>query len=298
MTSTPRKAARFVRDQIKEKIWDRYFGEQHVTVITPTKGWRALDLRALWAYRDLFWTLTVRDIKVRYKQTVLGCAWALIQPLMGMIVFSVIFGRWVRVPSEGYPYPIFVYAGLLPWIFFANALNDSANSVVCSANLITKVYFPRLIVPLSSIGSGLIDFLIAMSLMLILMIYYGIGWHWRLLTLPFLVAAVAFTALGVGTLISALNVAYRDFRYTIPFLIQTWMYATPVVFPVGMVPPQWRWALYLNPVAGIIDGFRSALLGKPFNLDVLVLSFLASILLFIIGVLYFEKVERGFADVI
>src|SRR3989338_784957 len=164
MTSPTRKAARFVRDQIKEKIWDRYFGEQHVTVITPTRGWRGLDLRALWAYRDLFWTLTARDVKVRYKQTVLGCAWALIQPLMGMIVFSVIFGRWVKVPSEGYPYPVFVYAGLLPWTFFANALDASANSVVGSAHLITKVYFPRLIVPLSSIGSGLVDFLIAMSL--------------------------------------------------------------------------------------------------------------------------------------
>lgn len=293
-----KKAARIVRDQIRSKIWNKYFGEEQITIIKPAKGWRMLDFRELWAYRELLWTFVLRDIKVQYKQTVLGCAWAIIQPVMGMVIFSVIFGRWAKIPSEGYPYPIFVYAGLLPWAFFANSLSSSANSVVGSAGLITKVYFPRLIVPLASVGSGILDFLISSGVMLCLMLYYQIGWHLNLLAIPLLMAATAFAALGVGILLSALNVAYRDFRYVIPFLLQIWMYATPIIYPVGLVPGHWRWVLYLNPMAGTIDGFRSAFLGKPFNLDVLGLSFCASVIFFIIGIAYFEKTERGFADVI
>ena len=273
-------------------------GEPPVTVIEPSQGWRTLNLKEIWAYHELLWVLVLRDVKVRYKQTVLGCAWAIIQPLMGMVVFSVIFGHWAKIPSENIPYPIFVYAALLPWTFFANALTASGNSVLGSANLITKVYFPRLIIPLASIGAGLIDFMISSAVMLGLMIFYGIGWHLSLLAIPFLLLAVIFTALGMGTLLSALIVSYRDFRYVIPFTIQLWMYATPVIFPVSLVPGRWRWALYLNPMAGIIDGFRSAFLGKPFNLDVLALSFCASIVMFVVGIAYFEKVERGFADVI
>lgn len=291
-------ASRIVRDKIRNGLWNRYFGEEKVTVISPSKGWRAVNLKELWAYRELLWTLAMRDINVQYKQTVIGFAWAVVQPLMGMVVFSIIFGRWAKIPSEGYPYPIFVYAGLLPWTFFANALTSSANSVVGSAGLITKVYFPRLIVPFASIATGFVDFLISSGVMLSLMIYYGVGWHLNLFALPFLVLAVAFTALGVGTLLSALNVAYRDFRYALPFLLQLWMYATPVIFPVSLVPGPWRWALYLNPMAGIIDGFRSAFLGKPFNWDILGLSFCASAIAFFIGVIYFERTERGFADVI
>ncbi len=285
-------------ERIKNAIRNRYFSENRVVVIEPAKGWRMLDFRELWAYRELFGVLALRDIKIRYKQTVLGCAWAVIQPVMGMVVFSVIFGHWAKIPSDGYPYPIFVYAGLLPWNFFAATLAAAGNSVVSSSNLITKVYFPRLIVPMASLGTPLVDFFISSFVMLSLMIYFKVGLHINLLAIPFLILAVIFTALGVGTLLSALVVAYRDFRFVIPFLLQVWMYATPVIFPIGLVPSQWRWALYLNPMAGIIDGFRSAFLGKPFNLDVLGLSFCAGIVMFIIGVAYFEKVERRFADVI
>lgn len=267
-------------------------------VIVPTKGWRMIDFSELWRYRDLLWILALRDIQVRYKQTVLGCAWALIQPLAGMVVFSIIFGRWAKVPSEGYEYPIFVYAGLLPWTFFANSLTASGNSIIGSSNLITKVYFPRLIIPLASVGGGLVDFLISSGIMLLLMLYYHVGWGLNLFAIPALILAVIFTAVGVGTLLSALTVAYRDFRYVIPFLVQVWMYATPVIFPVTLVPQHWRWALYINPMAGIIDGFRSAFLGKPFNVDVLILSMSASIAIFAIGVAYFEKVQRRFADII
>jgi len=257
-----------------------------------------LDLKELWAYRELLWIFILRDIKLRYKQTFLGCTWAVIQPFTSMVVFSLIFGHWAKIPSDGYPYPIFVYAGLLPWTFFITALSHSANSVVASSNLITKVYFPRLVIPLASVGAALLDFFVASCLMLGLMLYYGIGWHANLWAIPILLLAAAFTALGVGTLVSALMVSYRDFRFVVPFLTQIWMYATPVIFPVGLVPRYWRWALYLNPMAGIIDGFRSAFLGKFFNWDILGLSFCAGALMFFIGVAYFEKVERRFADII
>jgi len=292
------KKAKSAARRVRDKVRDAFFSEEHVTIIRPSKGWRMLDLRELWAYRELLWVLALRDIKVRYKQTVLGCAWAVIQPFVAMVIFSVIFGRWAKIPSEGYAYPVFVYAGLLPWTFFASVLSGAGSSVVGSVNLITKVYFPRLIVPLAEVGAPFVDFLIASGIMFLLMLYYGVGWHWQLLALPLLLFATIFTALGVGTLLSALVVAYRDFRFIIPFLLQVWMYATPIVYPVGIVPGHWRWVLYLNPMAGIIDGFRSAFFGKPFNLDVLGLSFCASVVVFLIGVMYFEQVERRFADVI
>jgi len=282
----------------KDSIQETYFGHEHETVIEPTKGWRNLDLKELWAYRELLWVLTLRDIKVRYKQTVLGVVWALIQPVMLMVVFSIFFGRLAKIPSDGYPYPIFVYAALLPWVFFANAISSSASSVVGSANLISKVYFPRLIIPLASIGAGLIDFAIATLVLLLLMIFYGVGWSVNLLAAPVLVVAVLFTALGIGTFLSALNVAYRDFRYVIPFLIQLWMFATPVVYPASLVPEKWQWILYLNPMAGLIEGFRSAFLGRPFDFEALGISFAVAVIIFLIGVAYFEKVERRFADII
>lgn len=267
-------------------------------IIQPSKGWRMLDVKELWAYRDLLWVLTLRDIKVRYKQTVLGCAWAVIQPFMSMVVFSIIFGHWAKMPSDGYPYPIFVYAALLPWTFFSNAITTSSNSVVGSANLITKVYFPRLIVPLSSIGAGIVDFIISFCVMLLLVMYYGAGWHLGLLVIPLLFLAIIFTALGIGTLLSALNVSYRDFRYVVPFMMQIWMYATPVVYSPTLVPEKWRWALYLNPMAGFIEGFRCAFLGKAFDMMAISISFAVALLLFFMGISYFEQVERTFADVI
>jgi lipopolysaccharide transport system permease protein len=277
---------------------ERYFGHEHVTVIEPTRGWRSLDLKELWAYRDLLWVLTARDVKVRYKQTVLGFAWAIIQPVMLMIVFSVFFGRLAKMPADGYPYPIFVYAALLPWTFFANAIANSGNSLIGSTQLVSKVYFPRLIIPLSSVGAGLVDFAISSIVLLLLMLWYGVGWTLNLLFVPLLVLGVVFTALGVGTFLSALTVAYRDFRYVIPFMVQFWMFATPVVYPASLVPEAWRWLLYLNPMAGLIEGFRSAFLGHSFDLTAIAVSLSVAVLLFLVGVAYFEKVERRFADII
>lgn len=283
---------------MKEPLREQYFGHGHVTVIEASRGWRSLDLRELWAYRELLWVLTERDIKVRYKQTVLGAAWAVIQPLMLMVVFSVFFGRLAKMPSDGIPYPIFAYCALLPWTFFANALSSSAGSVVGSSNLISKVYFPRLIVPLSSIGSWLVDFGIATLILLGLMLYYGIGWSWNLLATPLLLLATVFAALGAGTLLAALTVAYRDFRYVIPFMLQFWMFATPIVYPATLVPERWQWVLHLNPMAGLVEGFRAAFLGRPFDLSALSLSIAVAVALFIVGIAYFEKVERRFADIV
>jgi lipopolysaccharide transport system permease protein len=281
-----------------DAVHEQYFGHDQVTVIEPIKGWRSLDLKELWAYRELLFVLTMRDVKVRYKQTVLGFTWAIIQPIMMMVVFSVFFGRLAKMPSDGLPYPIFVYAGLLPWTFFANAVSSSANSLVGSANLVSKVYFPRLVIPLASIGSGIVDFAIASVVLLTLMLFYGIGWSLNLLFAPLLVVGVTFVALGVGTLLCALNVAYRDFRYVIPFMIQLWLFATPVVYPASLVPEAWRWVFNLNPMAGLVEGFRAAFLGQPFDFGGIALSLVVSVASFFVGVAYFEKAERRFADII
>jgi lipopolysaccharide transport system permease protein len=277
---------------------DQHIGRDRLTVIEPQIGWRTLDLKELWAYRELLWVLTARDVKVRYKQTVLGFAWAIIQPFMLMVVFSIFFGRLAQVPSDGIPYPIFVYAALLPWTFFANAITSSGNSLLNSTHLISKVYFPRLIIPLASVGAGLLDFAISACVLLLLMIWYGIGWSLNLLMAPVLVVGVIFAALGVGTLLAALNVAYRDFRYVIPFTVQLWIFLTPVVYPASLVPEGWRWLLYFNPMAGLIEGFRSAFLDRPFDIPALALSLTVSLVIFLVGVTYFEKVERRFADII
>jgi lipopolysaccharide transport system permease protein len=280
------------------ELQEQYFGHQHVTVIEPAKGWRMLDWRELWAYRELLWVLTARDIKVRYKQTVLGAGWAILRPFITMVIFSVVFGQLAKMPSDGYPYPVFVYAALLPWTFFAAAIGTSGGSLVGSSHLVSKVYFPRLIIPLSSIGAGFVDLLISTGILLLMMLYYGVGWSWNLLAAPLLLLFVIFTALGVGTLLSALTVAYRDFTHLTPFMIQIWMYITPVIFPVSLVPERWQWLLYLNPMTGLVEGFRSAFLGKPFDLTGLGISFAIAIAVFLIGVAYFEKVERRFADII
>jgi lipopolysaccharide transport system permease protein len=279
-------------------LQNRYFGHDQVTIIAPQKGWRLVDWKELWAYRELLYVLTMRDIKVRYKQTVLGFAWAIIQPVMLMVVFSIFFGRLAQMPSDGFPYPIFVYAALLPWTFFSNSVTNSANSLVGSAHLVSKVYFPRLIIPLSSVGSGFVDFVIAAAILLLLMIYYGVSWTPNLLMAPILVAGVIFTALGVGTALAALNVAYRDFRYVIPFLVQFWMFATPVVYPASIVPQEWQWAVFLNPMAGVIEGFRATFLGRPFDIPGMLVSLAIAAILFGAGIAYFEQVERRFADII
>ncbi len=277
---------------------EAFFSHEHLTVIEPPRGWRMLDWRELWAYRELLWVLTLRDVKVRYKQTVLGAAWAIIRPFTTMLIFSIVFGHLARMPSDGYPYPVFVYAGLLPWTFFAAAIGASGQSLVGSAHLVSKVYFPRLIIPLSSVGAGLVDLLISTAILLLMMLWYGVGWSLNLLAAPLLLAGVVFVALGVGTLLSALTVAYRDFTHVTPFLVQIWMYVTPVIFPVTLVPERWRWLLYLNPMTGLVEGFRSAFLGKPFDPSGLGISLAIGIALFVAGVAYFEKVERRFADII
>jgi lipopolysaccharide transport system permease protein len=270
----------------------------HVTVIEPRKGWRALELQELWAYRELLYVLTMRDIKVRYKQTVLGFSWAIIQPAMMMVVFSIFFGRLAKMPSDGHPYPLFVYSGLLPWTFFQTAVGSASSSLLNSSHLVTKVYFPRLMIPLSAIGSGLADFLIATMVLFVLMAIYGGTFGLSLLLAPFLILGVVFIALGVGTFLAALTVSYRDFRYVVPFMLQFWMFATPVIYPASLVPEKWRMLLYLNPMAGMIEGFRAAFLGSTFNPGAVALSLTTAALIFAAGVAYFEKVERRFADII
>lgn len=283
---------------IKKNMSEKLSDHEHVTRITASKGWQVLDLRELWAYRGLVIVLTLRDIKVRYRQTVLGAAWAIIQPLTIMLIFSVIFGKLAKIPSEGFPYPVFVYAALLPWTFFANALTASGGSLVSSSNLVSKVYFPRLIIPISAVGGGLVDLLISSGVLLLLMVYFDIPWTINLVMAPFLILGVVFTAFGVGTILSALTVSYRDFRFIVPFLIQIWMFLTPVVYGVSFIPEKWRWLLLLNPMTGYIDGFRAAFLGRPFAWDSLFISLILSMLVVLLGVGYFGKVERRFSDVI
>lgn len=267
--------------------------------IRPSNGWASLGLNELWEYIELLYFLTWRDIKVRYKQTLLGAAWAIIQPFCMMVVFSLFFGHLAKAPSDGIPYPIFVYCALLPWQLFAHALTESSNSLVANERLIAKVYFPRLIVPISAVLGGLVDFAVAFIVLLGMMIYYGVVPGLAVLTLPLFILLAVMTALGVGLWLSALNVQYRDVRYTIPFLTQFWLLATPVAYPSSLVPERWR-ALYgLNPMAGVVEGFRWALLGKAEAPSVLLAVSVAVVILIIIGGLYyFRRMEDIFADVV
>jgi lipopolysaccharide transport system permease protein len=267
--------------------------------IDPPEGWADIGFRELWDYRELLYFLTWRDVKVRYKQTALGAAWAIIQPLFMMLVFSLFFGRLAKIPSDGIPYPIFTFCALLPWQLFAHALTESSNSLVANERLITKVYFPRLVVPIAAVLGGLVDFAIAFALLLLMMFYYGIVPTWAIVTLPGFLLLAVMTALGVGLWLSALNVKYRDVRYTINFLIQFWMFATPVAYPSSLVPAKWR-ALYgLNPMAGVVEGFRWALLGKQEAPGAMLWVSVAVVILILIGGLYyFRRMEQQFADVV
>lgn len=267
-------------------------------VIEPKGAWKALHWGELWQYRELLRFLTVRDIKVRYKQTVLGGLWAILQPFMSMVVFTVFFGILAKVPSDGLPYPIFVYTALLPWQFFSNGISNAGNSLVASSNLISKVYFPRIFIPAASLGAGLLDFLIAFIILIFMMLYYGIYPGLGIILMPVLLLGVAATALGVGMILSALNVAYRDFRYVIPFLVQFWLFATPVIYPASIVPEGWRWLINLNPMAGFISAFRSSLLNTPIPWSDLFISGVVGLGLFILGIAYFTRMERRFADII
>ncbi|AGA26771.1 ABC transporter permease [Singulisphaera acidiphila] len=274
--------------------------EMPVTLILPDKKWLILDIAEIWAFRELFAFLCWRDVKVRYKQTVLGGAWAILQPLMTMIVFSVFFARLAKVSSGDIPYPLFAFAGLLPWTFFANAIAGAGQSVVGSERLITKVYFPRLIIPLSAVGAGLVDFAVACGMLGVLMLYYGVFPSTSLLLAPVMVLGLAVAAAGIGSLLAALNVAYRDFRYVIPFMVQLWMFATPTVYmdSRSLVSGIWPWLLPLNPAYGLIANFRAVVLGGPLDLYSLAVSLGVSAVMFAVGTLYFRRVERGFADII
>lgn len=270
-----------------------------ITIIEPKKGWVPIDFKEIWSYKELFYFLTKRDIKVKYKQTVLGGLWAIIQPVFNMIVFTIFFGRLAQMPSDGIPYPIFVYAGLLPWTYFATAVSTSGNSLVGSANLITKIYFPRLIVPASASLAALVDFFISIIIMGLLMIYYQVLPGFGILLFPFLVGLTVICATGVGLWLSALNVQYRDIRYIIPFLIQIWMFVTPVIYPISIVDKKYQWILALNPMGGVIKAFRASLIGhQPIDWILLSISTLIIFILFLSGLYYFRRMEKVFADVV
>jgi lipopolysaccharide transport system permease protein len=270
-----------------------------VLFIRPSRGWISLKLGELWEYRELLYFLTWRDVMVRYKQTVLGVAWAIIQPVFTMVVFSLFFGRLAKMPSDGIPYPVFSYAALVPWQFFANGLSASSNSLVGSANLIKKVYFPRLVIPISSVLSGGVDFCLAFLVLLGMILAYGIVPTWNMVWLPLLLLLALVTALGAGLWLTAMNVQFRDVRYAVPFLIQAWMYATPIAYPSSLLDEPWRTLYGLNPMVGVVEGFRWALLGaETAPGPVVLVSALVSIALLVSGAFYFRRMERTFADVV
>ncbi len=273
--------------------------DSHVIIVKPSKGWISLKLKELWEYRELLYFMAWRDIKVRYKQTVLGAAWAIIQPFFTMVIFSIFFGRLAKMPSDGIPYPIFAYAALVPWTFFANGLNQASNSLVGSANLIKKVYFPRLVVPISSVISGVVDFVLAFAVLLGMMLFYGILPTVNILWLPFFVLLIFVTALGVGFWLSALNVQFRDVRYTVPFLTQFWLFASPIAYPSSLLSEPWHTLYGINPMVGVVEGFRWALLGTDTAPGPMVIvSALVALTVLVSGAFYFRRMEKTFADVV
>jgi lipopolysaccharide transport system permease protein len=274
--------------------------ERPLTVIERRAGWQFVDFGELWRARELLFFLTLRDVKVRYKQTVLGAAWAVLQPFATMVVFSLFFGAVASGRGQQiHAYPLFVFAGLVPWTFFANAVLAASQSIVGSSTLITKVYFPRLLVPAGAVAALLLDLAISFVMLLPMMLLYGVVPGWGLLLVPLLALGLVLVALGVGTLLSALTVAYRDFRFVVPFLVQLWMFATPSIYlPAGVLGPAWHWLLPLNPVQGLVINFRAALLGEPLDGYALAVSSAVSALALVLGVAYFRRVERGFADII
>jgi lipopolysaccharide transport system permease protein len=275
-----------------------YLSEPTV-VIEPRKSLFHLDLRAIWEYRELLYFLVWRDLKVRYKQTVIGAGWAIVQPLMTMVIFTAVFGNFAKIPSDGIPYPIFAYSALLPWNLFASSLTRGGTSVVGNSQLISKIYFPRLLLPLSGILSPIVDFAVSFVILVVMMIWFGTLPSWGVLALPLFLFLVLLTALAVGLWLSALDVRYRDVGHTIPFLVQLWMFASPVAYPVSLVPDKWRMLYSLNPMAGVIEGFRWALLGKESpDFGMIVISSIMVLALLLSGIVYFKHTERTFADVV
>jgi len=269
-----------------------------VVTIKPQKGWSSFNLSEIWAYRELVLALTLRDVRVRYKQTVLGVAWAVVQPVMTMVIFSIIFGRLAEIPSDGLPYPIFVFSGLVAWNFFNTAVSSGGVSLLGASSLISKVYFPRFIIPLSSVGVSIIDFLIALIILFFLMLFYSVPLTGQIILLPFLFFGLMCIVVGISAGLSAVTIAYRDFRFVIPFALQIWLYITPVIYPVSFIPENWQWLIYLNPIFGWVDGIRSSILGLPINWLAIAISSLLTTAIVFFGAKYFSKAERRFADVI
>ncbi len=270
-----------------------------VIEIAPTSGWRALDLREIWQYRELLQILTWRDIKVRYRQTLLGVIWVVAQPLMTMIIFTLLFNRVAKITADhGLPYSLFVMAALVPWTFFSTAVTGSGNSLIGSAHLISKVYFPRMIIPASSVLAGLVDMAVTLGLVLVMYVWYSVPLSWSLLIVPLPIVVTAVRAFGFGLWLSALNVEYRDVRVVIPFVLQMWMYATPVVYPLKALPLKYHWIVRVNPVTGIVDAFRACLLGQPLPWTSLGYAAVFGLVVMITGAFYFRRVERLFADVL
>ena len=268
------------------------------TTIEPRTGWQLIDWHELRQYKDLFYFLVWRDIKVLYKQTILGFAWAIIRPVLAMIVFSIVFGRLAQLPSDGVPYPIFSYAALLPWTYFSTAMTSSSQSLIINANMLTKIYFPRLVIPMTPVLAGLVDFGISSLVLAVLMVWYGIAPTWNVLFLPLLILLMILTASGIGMWLSALAIQYRDVRFATPFIAQLLMYAAPVVWPVSLVPEQFRLLYGIYPIAGVIEGFRSTLLGTtPMPWDLVLTGILSAAIIALAGALYFRRMERIFADV-
>ncbi len=272
--------------------------DRPLIVIAPTRGWAALDLRALWIYRELLYFLAWRDIKVRYKQTIFGVLWAIIQPVLTALIFALFFGRFLKMPSDGVPYDLFALAGLLPWTFFSSAVLASGTSVVSSAHLITKVYFPRLLIPLATIMAKLVDFAIAGAVLAALLLWHGTPLTWQMVLLPALVIILAALAIGIGAAVSAVNVQYRDLGHVLPFLVQLGMFASPIIFPISVVPERWRWLVSLNPMTGLIEAFRAALFGLPIDWPLLGLATALTLATLLFGSVLFRRMERGFADTI
>lgn len=270
-----------------------------VVRLQPSKGWVPVKLNELWEYRELLFFMIWRDVKVRYKQTVMGMSWAVIQPFFTMVIFSLFFGRLAQVPSDGIPYPIFSYAALVPWGFFANGLTNSANSLVTNSNLLKKVYFPRLVLPISTVVGGVVDFVIAFVVLLFMMLYFGVMPTVNILWLPFFLLLALITSLGVGLWFSAMNVQFRDVRYAVPFLVQVWLFATPIAYPSSLLDEPWKTLYGLNPMAGVVEGFRWALLGTDTAPGpMIIVSAVMAVLLLVSGLFYFRRMEKGFADLV
>lgn len=287
------ETARKLEKQNKDRTDNR-----PLVTIRPTTGWSWSELQSIWEYRELLLFLTWRDIRVRYRQTAVGISWVVIQPLCTVLIFTLFFGRLVGVDSDGIAYPLFALAGIAPWLFFSNTVNNSSNSLVGSSNLITKVYFPRMIIPGAAVAAGLVDFMVALGVLGAMMLFYGVDWSFRLVFLPFLVVLSGLLALGVGLWMAALNVKYRDVRHALPFILQLMMFATPIIYPTSLVPAPWTSLIYLNPMTGLIDAYRAVLFGRRVNWAALAFTMGTTLVMLVLAASYFRRTERQFADLV